>query len=119
MDFHDPALLSLLETADEALLDEQTFGVIAMGRTGVVEFYNHAESTLSGLQPANVVGRHCFREIAPCTDNHMVARKYDGEGLLDEVLDYVFTLRMKLVKVQLRLLKGPTSRRQYLVVRPR
>ncbi|MEO7327759.1 MAG: photoactive yellow protein, partial [Minicystis sp.] len=67
MDFTDPALLEALEAADEATLDEQSFGVVAMALDGTVLRYNVAESKLAGLSPARVLGKHFFREVAPCT----------------------------------------------------
>jgi photoactive yellow protein len=109
-------LLDRLEKADDAALDTAPFGVVAMTEDGVVASYNVAESQLAGLTPAKVVGRHFFSAVAPCTNNFMVAQRFETEPVLDAVVDYVFTLRMQPTKVQLRLLKQPGRRRMYLVV---
>jgi photoactive yellow protein len=109
-------LLDRLEAADDAGLDAAPFGVVAMTEDGVVSSYNGAESRLSGLTPAKVVGRHFFSAVAPCTNNFMVAHRFETEPALDAVVDYVFTLRMQATKVRLRLLKQPGRRRMYLVV---
>jgi photoactive yellow protein len=114
--FTDPYLLNRLEAADDAALDTAPFGVVAMTEDGVVTSYNAAESRLSGLTPAKVIGRHFFSAVAPCTNNFMVAHRYETEPALDAIIDYVFTLRMQPTKVRLRLLKHPGRLRIYLVV---
>jgi len=108
--------LDRLEGADDDALDTVPFGVVAMTEEGVVSSYNVAESRLTGLTPAKVVGRHFFSAVAPCTNNFMVAHRFETEPVLDAVVDYVFTLRMQPTKVKLRLLKQPGRRRMYLVV---
>jgi photoactive yellow protein len=117
--FAAPDLLERLEAADDATLDEPAFGVIAMSADGIVTSYNAAESRFAGLSPAQVVGRHFFSAVAPCTNNFMVAQRFETETALDAVIDYVFTLRMQVTNVKLRLLKGPDRRRMYLVVERR
>jgi len=114
---HD--LLDQLEGADDAALDALPFGVVAMDLDGVVTSYSAAESRLAGLSPANVIGRHFFSAVAPCTNNFMVAHRFETEASLDFVIDYVFTLRMRPTNVRLRLLKQPGRRRMYLIVEPR
>lgn len=116
--FDEPGLVDRLEMADEAMLDELLFGVIAMEDDGVVAVYNAAESRLSGLSPAKVIGRHFFSAVAPCTNNFMVAHRFETELELDATIDYVFTLRMQPRKVRLRLLKQPLRRWMYLLVSP-
>jgi photoactive yellow protein len=116
--FTDPRLLDRLEEADDAALDTAPFGVVAMTEDGDVTSYNAAESRLSGLTPSRVIGRHFFSAVAPCTNNFMVAYRFETEPALDAVIDYVFTLRMQPTKVRLRLLKQPGRRRRYLIVEP-
>jgi photoactive yellow protein len=114
--FTQPGLLDSLETADAAVLDALTFGVIGMAPDGTVVSYNIAESALSGLTPAKVVGRHFFSAVAPCTNNFMVAHRFETEATLDDIIDYVFTLRMQPTRVRLRLLKQTGRSRMFLAV---
>ena len=114
--FTAPGLLDRLEAADDATLDTVPFGIVAMAADGVVTSYSAYESKLSGLSPANVVGRHFFSAVAPCTNNFMVAYRFETEPALDAVIDYVFTLRMQPTSVRLRLLKQPGRKRMYLAV---
>jgi photoactive yellow protein len=114
--FTDPGLLDWLEAADDVAPDTAPFGIIAMTQDGLVTSYSAAESRLSGLTPAKVVGRHFFNAVAPCANNFMVSHRFETEPTLDAVVDYVFTFRMQPTKVRLRLLKQPGALRNYLVV---
>jgi photoactive yellow protein len=119
MNFESPTLLADLEQATARELDDAGFGVVRMDRGGVVLSYSRRESQLSGLSAQSVVGRNFFVEVAPCTNNFMVAERYAEPGELDERIDYVFTYRMKPKPVRLRLLKRADGGEQYLVVTER
>ena len=123
--FADPGLLDTLESASLDVIDDFGFGLIVMDRDGRVLGYNQAESKLSGLPADEVIGRNFFVEIGPCTNNYLVAQRYQDSASqqtsqdseeLDEQLDYVFTYRMAPTPVRLRLLARPGSPRQYLAV---
>jgi photoactive yellow protein len=114
-----PGLLSELEAADAAMLDALPFGVIGMALDGTVTSYNTAESDLAGLTPARVIGRHFFSAVAPCTNNFMVAYRFETEPDIDDIIDYVFTLRMRPTRVRLRLLKQAGRAHMFLVVERR
>jgi photoactive yellow protein len=126
--FGDPGLLDALESGPVDRIDDLDFGLIVMARDGAVTGYNQAESQLSGLPVDEVVGRNFFIEVGPCTNNYLIAQRYqdcavqDGavqDGDLDEQLDYVFTYRMSPTPVRLRLMARRGSARQYLAVQLR
>jgi photoactive yellow protein len=117
--FGDPGLLSALESVSPGGIDDLGFGLIVMDRDGRVTGYNRAESGLSGLPVSEVTGRNFFIEVGPCTNNHLIAQRYQDSKDLDEQLDYVFTYRMAPTPVRLRLLARRGSSRQYLAVRLR
>lgn len=117
--FGAPNLLDRLEGLNADGLDNLPFGVVAMTVDGTVSGYNAAEASLSGLTPSRVIGRHFFTSVAPCTNNYLVAQRFETETALDVTIDYVFTLRMAPTPVHLRLLKDPGASRMYLVVRRR
>lgn len=114
--FTDPGIFERLEVSDDAALDDVSFGVIAMAPDGEVIAYNATESRYAGLSHAKVIGRHFFSAVAPCTNNFMVAHRFESEPTLDATIDYIFTLRMKPSPVKLRLLKHPGGKRMYLLV---
>jgi photoactive yellow protein len=77
--------------------------------------YNSTESRYSGLPPDRVIGRHFFREVAPCANNRHVAERF-VQPTVDETIEYTFSLRMKPVPVRLRMLKPANASRMYLLV---
>jgi photoactive yellow protein len=117
--FGDPGLLDALDPVPPGGIDDFGFGLIVMDRDGRVTGYNRAESELSGLPVSEVTGRNFFVEVGPCTNNYLIAQRYQDSEELDEQLDYVFTYRMAPTPVRLRLLARRGSPRQYLAVRLR
>jgi photoactive yellow protein len=106
---------TLLGGLDLTELDALPFGVVEMDRSGRVLRYNATESRYSGLSRERVLGRHFFREVAPCSNNHRVAERY-ALPELDETIKYTFALRMKPVPVTLRMLKPALGAHMYLLV---
>jgi photoactive yellow protein len=115
MDFRDVSLGEL----DCADLDDLDFGVIRMNSAGEVVDYNTAESRISGLSPEQVIGKRFFEEVGLCMHNFMVGHKYDETGEVDELVDYVLTLKMAPTPVTLRILKSSAAQFRYLLVRPK
>lgn len=115
MNFDDKSLLQTIADASPEALDQAPFGVVTMDRDGNVTAYNRWESELSGLSPDRVIGRQFFTDVAPCTNNFMVAHRYSEDGPLDETIDYLFTYKLRPTPVRLRLLRGD-GERQYLLV---
>lgn len=118
-EFEAPGILAELEAASEEELNAAPFGIVRMGADRAVVFYNHYESRLSGLSPGNVKGRNFFEDVAPCTNNFLVAQKFVDWVELDEVLDYVFTFRMRPTNVRLRLLKSAAASHAYVLAQSR
>jgi photoactive yellow protein len=120
LSFADPALLTELEQAGDADIDNLEFGVIGFDAAGVVRRYNACESRLAGLSPQRVLGNPLFTVVAPCMNNFLVAQRFEdalaaGEPL-DATVDYVLTLRMRPIKVKLRLLAGPGGATRYVLI---
>jgi photoactive yellow protein len=114
--FDSPALPGLLGRLDDEALDELSFGVVEMDMSMTVLRYNAAESEASGLPPQRVIGRHFFQQVAPCSNNALVAGRFGTDGL-DVTFPYTFALRMKPVPVTLRLLESQIDQRRWLLVR--
>ncbi|MEI6159529.1 MAG: hypothetical protein WCP77_06835 [Roseococcus sp.] len=117
--FAEPAILPWLEAASPAATDGLLFGVIGMSGDGTVVVYNAWEAGFAGLTPSRVIGRHFFQSVAPCTNNYMIAQRFETESELDALLDYVFTLRMSPTPVRLRLLRSAVATKMYLLVERR
>ena len=117
MDFDDPTGLAQLDAMSATDLDGLGFGVARMRENGDVIAYNAWEPNMAGLSRERVLTRNFFADVAPCTNNYMVAERFLSEPELDATLDYVFTLRMKPTPVTLRLLRSAASRHMYLLVK--
>jgi len=115
IDFSSANLLDWLEIQADAIFDELPFGIVKMDSNGVVVYYNKKESSITGVDPSMAMGKNFFVQIAPCTNNFMVAEKYKLAEL-DEELDYLFTYVTTPTKVRLRLLKSAAHLHQYMVV---
>jgi photoactive yellow protein len=87
-----------------------------MDLDGIVLAYNAVEARFAGVSPDRALGLTFFTDIAPCTNNYLVAGRFDEEPELDETIDYVFSVRMRPTSVRLRLLKNERAGRQYIAV---
>jgi photoactive yellow protein len=101
------------------MLDDAPYGIVAMALDSVVLAYNRTESEAARLNSTRVVGQNFFRSVAPCTNNAMIAQRFETESVLDATIDYVFTLRMLPTPVRLRMLRSPSAQRMYLLVERR
>ena len=101
-------------------IDRLPFGVIQVDAGGRITLYNQAEARLSGRDPARVIGRDFFREVAPCT--HVPAfhgRFLDGvrDGALDTGFGFVFGFDEP-ARVRVRMFPARASGRYWLVIHP-
>ncbi len=117
--FDAPDLMAALQRleAQAEQYDALAFGLIVMDADGIVLAYNQAESRFAGIPPEKALGYDFFADVAPCTNNYLVAGRYEEESLLDEQIDYIFTVKMRPTRVRLRMLKNQSAGRQYLAVR--
>lgn len=116
--FTEENILPLLEAATKEERDQLDFGVVGMDAQGIIHSYNKYEAELASVPESEAVGKVFFTQIAPCTNNFMIAAKYlENPEKRDEYLDYVFTYRIKPTPVKLRLLVNPESKNQYLLVK--
>lgn len=119
--FEHETLLAELSRAPDSEVDTFQFGVIGFDADTVVRRYSAFESRMSGLSMSKVVGYPLFTIVAPCMNNFLVAQRFEDAAAsgaeLDEVLDYVLTLRMRPIKVKLRLLAGAASGLRYVLIK--
>ena len=116
MPFDAPDALNQLAALGDAELDALAFGVVRMSLDGTVTAYNATESQSSHLSREATLGRHFFTEVAPCTNNYLVAQRFLDEAELDATIPYVFTFRMRPTPVQLRMLRSATSSQMFLLI---
>lgn len=106
-----------LEDLAQADLDALPFGVVVVDDRGIITAYNTAESRISGLPPAEVIGRNFFTDVAPCTGvPHVLGRFLRGvrAGHCDFSVGFVFSFRRAPVRVRLRIM-GPNLEGRYTI----
>ncbi len=82
------------------------FGAILLNRQGKIVKYNAAEGIIAGRNPAEVMGKDFFNEIAPCAKGkrfHGEFLKFAQTGQVNTMFDYTFEYKMKPVKVRIHL----------------
>ena len=120
LSFGQADIVSALSACSVEELDALDFGVIGIDAEGLVRTYNAFESKFAGLAPHRVLGHPLFTVVAPCMNNYLVAQRFEDAAadgsVLDSTIDYVLTLRMRPVKVNLRLLSSPGASLRYVLV---
>lgn len=116
--FDDASLFETLLQLSADQLDALPFGVIGFDATGRIVQYNRFEAQAAAFDAAQVIGQHVFIELAPCMNNYLVAGRFEDPAapVLDEVLPWVLTFRMRPTPVRLRLLARPDTGTRYVLV---
>lgn len=105
----DTSQLSSLSRGD---YDKLAFGVIELDRDFIVRTYNASESKLARRDPEQTVGKHFFRDVAPCTDvdefrGRIAALMKEGVPVDSEArFDYSFAFPWGKRRVRIRALRG-------------
>jgi len=101
------ALAGELGSMSAEELDALPFGAIQLDEEGMVLNYNKAEERISGRSAAEVVGKHFFRDVAPCTR----VKRFFGAfqtGVdrreLNEVFDFTFRFPTGAREVRIRMI---------------
>lgn len=101
--------------------DRLPLGIVELDAAGTVRRYNQAEERLSGRERSEVIGRHFFREVAPCTYVHEFAGRYRAlveQGERDAVeLAFIFRFAGGDRHVAIRLTYDPSRKRGLVLVR--
>lgn len=118
--FLAPSLSEILRSMNSQELNSLEFGVIGFDNDAMVKVYNETESRMAGLSTETVIGNDLFNTVAPCMNNFLVAQKFEdsieNNQTLDEILDYVLTLKMKPTRVKLRLISHPELNINYVLI---
>ncbi|MHC4940115.1 MAG: PAS domain-containing protein [Planctomycetota bacterium] len=83
-------------------LDRLPIGAIRLDKDGTILEYNAAEARLAGREPAEVIGRNFFTEVAPCTNVQEFAGRFRADVGSDRpavAFPYVFRFPEKDVTV--------------------
>ncbi|HXI11215.1 MAG TPA: PAS domain-containing protein [Thermoanaerobaculia bacterium] len=86
-----------IERMGTAELDQLPMGAIRLDSKGTILSFNKREAVLTGRDPAKVIGRNFFTEVAPCTNVQTFAGKFRegvSKGDLHTVFPYRFDFEM-------------------------
>lgn len=100
---------NVLNRMAEKDIDKLAFGAIELDRNGTVLKYNAAEGAITGRNPAAVIGKNFFRDVAPCTSKPAFKGVFDAgvrDNNLNTLFEYVFDYQMKPTKVKVHMKKA-------------
>jgi photoactive yellow protein len=107
--FNKTDIDNVLNRMAEKDIDKLAFGAIELDRTGTVIRYNAAEGAITGRNPATVIGKNFFRDVAPCTSKPAFKGVFDAgvrADNLNTLFEYVFDYQMKPTKVKVHMKKA-------------
>ena len=107
--FNKTDIDNVLNRMAEKDIDKLAFGAIELDRNGTVLKYNAAEGAITGRNPAAVIGKNFFREVAPCTSEPAFKGVFDAgvrADNLNTMFEYVFDYQMKPTKVKVHMKKA-------------
>ena len=107
--FNKTDIDNVLNRMAEKDIDKLAFGAIELDRNGTVIKYNAAEGAITGRNPAAVIGKNFFRDVAPCTSKPAFKGVFDAgvrENKLNTMFEYVFDYQMKPTKVKVHMKKA-------------
>jgi photoactive yellow protein len=96
------------------------FGAVLLDRQGTIVKYNKAESIIANRNPADVIGRNFFNEIAPCAKGkrfHGEFLKFHQTGQINVMFDYRFAYKGADVGVRIHLKSQPDGQYCWLFVK--
>ena len=104
--FEKSDIENVLAKMSAAQLDQLAFGAIELDATGRILKYNATEGAITGRNPANVVGKNFFTDVAPCTNRPEFRGKFDAgvkSGNRNTLFEYVFDHQMKPTRVKVHM----------------
>ena len=107
--FNKTDIDNVLNRMAEKDIDKLAFGAIELDRNGTVVKYNAAEGAITGRNPAAVIGKNFFRDVAPCTSKPAFKGVFDAgvrDNNLNTMFEYVFDYQMKPTKVKVHMKKA-------------
>jgi photoactive yellow protein len=90
----------------EAAVDKLPFGLVKLDLDGKILQYNMAESSISGIAPADVIGKNFFLDVALCTQRPEFFGAFKegvDKGFLNTIFDFTFDYNMEPTRVRVHL----------------
>lgn len=110
---------TLLDSMPAVERDNLPYGIIKLDKNGTIITYNMTESTITGRNPNDVLGKNFFTDVAPCTKTPAFFGKFQ-EGFekqfLNTVFDYLFDYNMAPVRVKVHMVYAKSGNEDYVWV---
>lgn len=101
-------------------IDKLAFGAIELDKNGTVLSYNSAEGAITGRDPAAVIGKNFFRDVAPCTAKPAFKGVFDAgvkANNLNTMFEYVFDHQMQATKVKVHMKRAISGASYWVFVK--
>lgn len=101
-------------------VEKLAFGAVLLDRTAKILKYNQAEGLIAGRNPAEMVGKNFFNDIAPCAKGKRFYGeflKFANTGQQNVMLDYTFDYKSSPVRVRIHMKNTPDSLSCWLFVK--
>lgn len=101
-------------------IDKLAFGAIELDKNGTVLKYNSAEGAITGRDPAAVIGKNFFREVAPCTAKPAFKGVFDAgvkANNLNTMFEYVFDNQMQPTRVKVHMKRSISGASYWVFVK--
>ena len=96
------------------------FGAVLLDRNGIIQKYNQAEGLMLGRDPASVIGKNFFDEIAPCAKGkrfHGEFLKFHTSGQVNTLFDYEFEYKTSPIKVRIHIKSAADGQSCWLFIK--
>ncbi len=94
IDFQGTDISGVLDRLPDEERNRLPFGVVKLDTQGMILSYNMAEAEISGVKPADVIGKNFFLEVAVCTQRPEFYGRFrdamDNDRVLNLIFDYEF-----------------------------
>ena len=120
VDFASDDIENAMAKLTPAEIDQLAFGAIQLRGDGTVLHFNAAEGEITGRDPAKMIGRNFFTDIAPCTNTPVFRAVFDQgvkTGLLNARLDYLFDHQMAPQRVKVHMKKAMVGNTYWIFVK--
>ena len=118
--FLSPEQIREVMDLPESQLDVLPFGTIRLDEKGTILSFNLMEAKLTGRDPARVIGRNFFTDVAPCTNVKEFAGRFRAgvaSGSLHVSFPYRFDFQMAPRDVTVTLFYSQTTGTAWVFVK--
>ena len=101
-------------------IDRLAFGTIQLDAAGVILQFNLMEGKITGRDPAKMIGRNLFKDVAPCADTPAFKGAFDDgvrSGALNVMFEYTFDYVMTPTRVKVHMKRALAGDSYWLFIK--